>query len=108
MDLALRDAVQDIAARHNLPIVFDARSLEDAGDRQQYAGYHEPERNNASMARCELLLRDLDLSYVIRDEVLMITTRDVAKSQLSTRFYSASETIPTREDIGINHDPANG
>ena len=98
LDLALRDAIRDIAVRHDLPIVFDAGSLEDVGIDSSTPVTLTLKRTTLRSA-LRLLLRDLDLTYVIRNEVLMITTRDVAMSQLSTRFYRASEAIPTREDM---------
>ena len=44
------------------------------------------------------MLRELELTYVIRDEVLQVTTPEVAVSALSTRFYCVAELLPPNGD----------
>lgn len=98
LDEPLKDVVDDIHVRHEIQIVFDRRALEDVGtDLSTPVTISVAGTTLRSALR--LLLRNLDLTYVIHDEVLMITTSDAAKSQLSTRFYPVPETIPCREDL---------
>ncbi len=42
-----------------------------------------------------LTLRELGLTFVIRDEVLQITTLQSAESATSTRFYQVKELLPS-------------
>ena len=48
-------------------------------------------------AGLRLLLRDLALSFIIQDEVLMITSQEVADSTMETRVYSLH--------LLTNHEP---
>ncbi len=43
-----------------------------------------------------LVLRDLDLTYVIRDEVLMITTPEEAELELSTKVHPVADLVIPR------------
>ena len=51
----------------------------------------------SSKSALRLMLHELGLTYVIKDEVLLITTTEAAESKLSTRVYSVADlVIPIR------------
>ena len=45
-----------------------------------------------------LTLRDLGLSYVIQDEVLLITTAEAADCKLAARIYPVADLVATGRD----------
>jgi hypothetical protein len=50
-----------------------------------------------------LMLKDLELTYVIRDEVLLITTPEEAIAQLATRVYPVADLVlPIDNGVGSN------
>src|SRR5262249_49815133 len=72
-DQTLLDVVDYFKERHGIEIQLDAKALADAG----IGGATTVTRNGkgASLrSALELLLNDFDLTYLVRDEVLMITT----------------------------------
>ncbi len=74
-------------------IQLDYRALEDAG-----VGSDTPlTRNVKDMsvgAALRLLLGDLDLTYLIQDEMILITTQDKAETALITRTYPVGDLVP--------------
>ena len=52
----------------------------------------------------KLMLRDLDLTYIIRDEVLLITSEDVAQENRLTRIYDVADLVAYRDEKGIYTD----
>jgi serpin B len=48
----------------------------------------------------EIVLKDLDLTYMIRDEVLMITTRDIEDYNQTTRIHDVSDLPAYRTEDG--------
>lgn len=73
--------------KHEFPIMLDAVELDAIG-----LGSDTPITFHVSgislRSALKLMLEPYDLSYVIRDEVLMITTKEAAESKLTTRVYS--------------------
>jgi len=50
-----------------------------------------------------LMLKDLDLTYVIRDEVLLITTPEEANAKLVTKVYPVADLVlPINSGAGSN------
>src|SRR5205823_11644901 len=47
-----------------------------------------------------LILKDLELTYVIRDEVLQITTPEDAESQLITKVYPVGDLVIPPVNMG--------
>ena len=97
LDQPLKDVVKDISFNHNIPILIDTKALEEFG-------IDTGRRITRSLkgirlrSALRLMLRELELTYVIRDEVLQVTTPEVAVSALSTRFYCVAELLPPNGD----------
>ena len=88
VDMPLRDAVDYIAQLHNISIrVDDVALLDDLGIVED-----EPISFIANgitlRSALNLMLPKLGLTTVIRDEVLMITSKNAAQSLLETRVYN--------------------
>jgi hypothetical protein len=86
----LSDAMQFYSEKHNIPVVIDVRALDEVG-----IGSDTPITLNAKQAPLRLLLRrmlrDVELTTLIADEVLIITTPETAEARLDTRLYPMND-----------------
>jgi hypothetical protein len=78
VETPLKDAIDFLAAQHEIPIVLNAKSLEEAG-----VNIDTPVTKNLSgitlRSTLNLLLGELELTYVVQNGVLMITTEAEAQ-----------------------------
>lgn len=97
LDTPLKDVIDEIALRHSIPIVISIRALEDFG-----IGTDTPITISLAgvslRSALRLVLRELDLTFLIEDEVLQITTPEDAEAHLQSRFYSVSTLLPASGD----------
>jgi hypothetical protein len=97
LDTPLKDVIDEIALRHNIPIIISTRALEDFG-----IGTDTPvtiSLNGISLrSALRLMLNELDLTYLIENEVLQITTPEEAEANLQSRLYSVSTLLPANGD----------
>jgi hypothetical protein len=88
----LIDVFEFLAAKHKITIHMDTKALDDAG-----IGADTPIsrslRNLSLRSTLSLLLRDLDLTYLVTDEVLLITTKDEANQRLTTVVYDVRDLL---------------
>jgi hypothetical protein len=98
VETPLKDAVTFLQDAHGIPIVLNTKTLNDAGVNAD-APVTKNLRGITLRSALRLLLKDLDLTYVVRDEVLQITTPDDAESQLITKVYPVGDLVVP---IGIN------
>ncbi len=86
VDTPLADAVDVISQQHSVTILIDVVALADVG-----VPADEPINLIIGEIKLEsalnLMLRNLDLDYTIRDEVLTITSAEVAQEVRDTRVY---------------------
>lgn len=89
----LRDVTEYLSQIHNMPILIDETALADVGissDEEVSLVISDITLRSAM----ELLLENVagvELDYVIRDEVLKITTREKADEMLETRVYNVRD-----------------
>jgi len=85
-DTPLAEVVDFLQSEYNIPIVIDSRALEDLG-----VSSDDPvtvtARNIKLESALNLMLRQLDLTYIVRDEVLQITTLEEAFVIMEVRAY---------------------
>ena len=99
IDTPLVEAIQAISSMHNIPIVVDRRALEEIGLSHDTPVNIEL-KNVSLLSFLRLMLRDLDLTYMIKDEVLQITTVESAEQNLATRMYRIpNELVPKADQI---------
>ncbi len=88
----LADVVEYLKERHGIEIQLDVKALTDAG-----LGSDTPITRNLKgislRSALRLMLSELDLTYVIRDEVLSITSKTEAENLLSTRVYPVADLV---------------
>jgi type II secretory pathway component GspD/PulD (secretin) len=97
IELPLSDVVQEISVQHNLPIVIDNRSLEEIGLSAEVPVNLYLEGVSLRSA-LRLLLRSHNLTYVVKDEVLQITSTECAERNLVVRVFRIPDSITANPD----------
>ncbi|MCA9099886.1 MAG: VWA domain-containing protein, partial [Planctomycetales bacterium] len=88
----LQRAAEYLHDLHDIPIILDRRALEEAGlgtDLPITASFDGVTLKSA----LKLMLRDSDLTYVVQDDVLMITTAEAAEGILVNRVYPVADLV---------------
>ena len=89
----LQDVVDELADRHAIAIQLDKKALDDVG-----TGTDTPVTSSLKdvplQPALRLMLRELDLTFEIRDEVLLITTPEEVEKRLSVKVYPVSDLMP--------------
>lgn len=86
------DVVSQIAALHQLPLVINHHRLD-------VLGFNTALPISFGVAGCSLenaldaLLRPLELSYIIQDHVVLISSRSDIEERLSTRLYGVGDLV---------------
>jgi hypothetical protein len=92
IETPLRDVVDFLENHHQINIELYAPALDAVG-----IGSDTPITRNLKgvplRSALTLMLRDLDLTYVVRDDVLLITTTDVADEMVELRVYDVSKLL---------------
>ena len=92
VDQPLVDVVEHLKERHGIEIQFDEKALTDAG-----VGKDTPITRNVKgttlASALDLMLGQLDLSYTIHDEVLLLTSKTAAEAMLSTKTYPVADLL---------------
>lgn len=82
----LRDVVSQFRGILQVPLVLDMKGLEDAGIDLDAPVTHAAQATSARAA-LRRILADLDLTWMIRGEALVITTKERASEDLEVRLY---------------------
>ncbi|MFM8413671.1 MAG: hypothetical protein ACKOCX_03005, partial [Planctomycetota bacterium] len=98
----LRDVQRVIQDQFRIPVEIDARALEDFG-----LDIDTPVTQRASdislRSALKRMLGPLDLAYLVKDEVLLITTREKAEENLVVKVYPVADLVmPVNPISGIN------
>ena len=97
IETPLNQVVTFLQDQHDIPIKLDQRALDDVG-----VGVDTPitaELKGVSLHAALLhMLGQLDLTYSIQNEVLLITTPEVAESRPEVRVYAVSALLPDGAD----------
>ncbi len=101
VETPLQDAVEYLSELHDIPIVIDTRALELVGFGSDTLVTKELKGISLRSA-LNLLLRDLELTYMIQDEVLQITTPEVAEANVKTKIYPLSDLLTPTGGTTVN------
>jgi hypothetical protein len=92
LETPLSDVVGFLADHHDVRLQIDRSALDAVG-----IGSDTPITLHLKgvplSSALALMLRDLDLTYVVRDDVLLITTTDVAEEMVELRVYDVSTLL---------------
>jgi tetratricopeptide (TPR) repeat protein len=98
----LRDVIAQLQDSQGIPVQIDTKAFEDAG-----LDLETPVTKSVSgislRSALRLLLGELDLTYLVKDEVLMITTKDKAAETMVVKVYPVADlVIPVNPQAGVN------
>lgn len=97
VEVPLAEAVQKLSDTHQIPIVIDQRALEEIG-----LSFKEPislSLQGVSLRSfLRLMLRDLDMTYIIKDDVMQITTVQAAEQNLVIEMYRLPDDLIEESD----------
>jgi hypothetical protein len=95
----LRDVMQFIADKHHILIQIDNSALKGAQIDPSATQITMAVKDISLRSALNLLLSQYDLAFVIKDEVLLLTTKAKADSMFDTRLYDV------RDLVGHDYDP---
>ncbi len=91
-DAPLEEVVNELQTEYGIPVQLDIPALDEIG-----LGPDEPVTvnvHNVSLrSALRLMLKQLQLTYIIQDEVLMITTPEEAETQLIVKVYPVADLV---------------
>ena len=103
VDQPLSDVIDFLKERHGIEIQLDHNAMAD-----ENIGSDAPITKNVKGISLEsaldLMLGDLKLTYVVRDEVLLMTSKDVAEHLLSTRTYPVADLVAREDGAALGDD----
>jgi hypothetical protein len=91
-DQPLQDVVTQLSDEYRIPVQLDKTALEEAGigtDSKVTVTLH----NITLRSGLRLMLRTLQLTWIIQDEVLMITTKENAEKEMDTCVYNVQGLV---------------
>ncbi|HUY31896.1 MAG TPA: VWA domain-containing protein [Pirellulales bacterium] len=99
-DQPLSDVIEYLKDKHQIEVQFDNKAMTDAGVGSDTA-VTRTIKGVTLRSALRLLLGDLDLTYVIKDEVLMVTTKTEAENILTTKVYPVADlVVPVQTQSG--------
>jgi len=87
IETPLEQVVDFLKEQHAIPIEMDVRALDDVGIGTDVL-ITRNSKGISLRSALQLLLDDLELTYIIKHEVLMITTTEAADAHVETHVYS--------------------
>ena len=88
----LSDVIEYLKDKHGIEIQFDSKALDDTGVGSDTT-ITRSIKGISLRSALRLLLSELDMTYVIQHEVLMITSKVEAENILSTRVYPVADLV---------------
>jgi hypothetical protein len=97
IETQLCDAADAIAEHARIPVRVDPRALDDVGV-QTDVPVTIKIRGVKLRSALTLILRQLDLTWTVRNDVLLITTPEAAEGMLETRVYEVADLATARDE----------
>ena len=99
IDVSLSDAAEAIAKMHQIHVLIDSSALEEDGlDPAVPVDFNLP--GVSLHSGLNHMLRPLQLTWTIRDEVLVITTQVAAETMLTTKIYEVADLVTCQDKSG--------
>jgi hypothetical protein len=93
VDVPLKAAMDYIADKHHIQIHFDATAIKDLHLDLAKSQVSIVVKDVSLRSALDLILSEFGLAPVVKDEVLLITSRDKADNMLETRLYNVRDLI---------------
>jgi hypothetical protein len=100
-DQPLADVLSQLAEQHHVQVFLDQKALSDAGVATDTPVTRSIKGLSLRTA-LKLILEELDLTYLIRNEVLKITSKTEAENMLTTKVYPVFDLAARSPDAPIN------
>jgi hypothetical protein len=106
VEMPLRDVVAYLSEMHGIPILLKAKKLEEASISTD-TPITKSLRGIRLSSALNLILEDLEGAYVVKDEVLQLTTLKDAQSMMEIRIYDCRDilAIPAPGAPGVGNAP---
>jgi len=98
VEIPLTDVVAYVKDRHHFEIVFDTNVLSHASIDPTKLPVSINIHDLSLQSAFNLILGEKELGYVIQNDVLLITTKEKAKSTLVGRIYDVHDLVPNGAD----------
>lgn len=96
----LEEVIDFLRDEYNIPIQLDAAALDELG-----ISPDDPvdvNLNNVSLrSAMRIMLKPLDLTYIIEDEVLLITTEEYAETRLVVKVYPVGDLVIDKTPLQV-------
>jgi hypothetical protein len=99
LDTPLTEVTAHLHARHGIEIALDNKALRDVGT-DTNTPVTCTMKGVSLRTVLDLMLRDLDLTWTIEEEVLLITTPEEASTRLVTKVYDVTDLVTCRSKDG--------
>lgn len=99
-DVPIRDVMEFVRDKHKANIVLDAFELHEAGIDESTPITIELSGITLRTA-FRLILEPLGLTWIIRDEVILITTQSKIDTELFTRIYPVADLAESAEELEV-------
>lgn len=96
----LSDVVSFIHKQHKIEIQFDRKALSDLSLDPQFTAITESLDGIKLKSALKLILKPLDLTFMVDDDLLLITSQTEAEETLITRTYPVGDLVDGRETGG--------
>ena len=96
----LGEVIAIIREDYNIPIQFDRQALQDETVDETADTVSIDVSNISLRSALRLMLKELNLTYVIDNEVLMITSKDKAEETLVTKVYPVGDLVMPINSMG--------
>jgi hypothetical protein len=107
-DQPLSEWTVALSDRYNIPIMFDTAALRDATIDPSTTPVGIVVKDISLRSALKLVLGEHNLTYVVKDEVLLITTTDKANAQLVTKVYPVADLVLPIQTIQPNSGQLGG
>jgi hypothetical protein len=97
IDTPLHDVLEFLKVKHELEIQIDRKALEEAAIATD-TPITRRIKGISLRSALKLMLRDSDLCYIVRDEVLLITSREYAATMLDVRVYQVCDLVDAESE----------
>jgi len=99
VETPLSQVAMILSETYDIPILFDVRALDEVATSPD-APVTIDLNNIPLRSALRLMLNQIEnVTYVVRDDVLMITTHEVAESTMETHVYNLSELVASATDL---------
>lgn len=100
LDQPLRDVVDDISFRHDIPILISVTALEEYG-----IGTDTPLsmslKGVSLKSALNLMLAEIDLTYILKDDCMQITTTEAGNAHVTVRAYSVGRGSASEQLVEV-------